>query len=59
MTRISDAHGPFNPEVQEAVGTAVAPAPEQSGDIAEVVRNGYRIDDRILRPQQVRVYVDR
>ncbi|WP_255953748.1 nucleotide exchange factor GrpE [Streptomyces odontomachi] len=58
-TRIPAAVGPFDPETQEAIGTTHAPSPEQSGDVAEVVRHGYRAGERIVRPQQVRVYTDR
>ncbi|MFF4471300.1 nucleotide exchange factor GrpE [Streptomyces sp. NPDC001599] len=59
MTRMPVAHGPFDPELQEAVGTIAAPSPEQNGRIAEVVRHGYRMDERIVRPQQVRVHTER
>ncbi|MDT0615239.1 nucleotide exchange factor GrpE [Streptomyces lancefieldiae] len=59
MTRIPVTRGPFNPGTQEAVGVIAALSPEQSGDVAEVVRHGYRLEERIVRPQQVRVYTDR
>lgn len=59
MTRIPVARGPFDPGLQEAVGTITAPSPEEDGWIAEVVRQGYRMDERIVRPQQVRVYTER
>lgn len=59
MTRIPVTRGPFNPGMQEAVGAIAALSPEQSGEIAEVVRHGYRMDERVVRPQQVRVYNDR
>ncbi|MFB7272425.1 nucleotide exchange factor GrpE [Streptomyces sp. NPDC056244] len=59
MTRIPVTRGPFNPEIQEAVGAIAALSPEQSGEVAEVARHGYRMDERIVRPQQVRVYTDR
>jgi len=59
MTRIPVTCGPFNPGLQEAVGTITALSPEQNGQIAEVVRHGYRMDERIVRPQQVRVYTER
>ncbi|MGW1594970.1 nucleotide exchange factor GrpE [Streptomyces sp. NPDC002343] len=59
MTRIPVTRGPFNPDIQEAVGVIAALSLEQSGEIAEVVRHGYRMDERIVRPQQVRVYTDR
>ena len=59
MTRIPATRGRFDPETQEAVGVIPALSPEQSGDVAEVVRDGYRIDERVVRPQHVRVYTDR
>lgn len=59
MTRIPVTRGPFDPGLQEAVGAIAALAPEQGGEVAEVVRHGYRMDERIVRPQQVRVYSDR
>ena len=59
MTRIPVTPGPFDPETQEAVGSAEALSPEQNGEVAEVVRHGYRMDERIVRPQQVRVRTDR
>ncbi|MCA1219544.1 nucleotide exchange factor GrpE [Streptomyces sp. 8L] len=59
MTRIPVVRGPFDPATQEAVSAVAALSPEQSGDVAEVVRHGYRMDERVVRPQQVRVYTDR
>ncbi|NGN63478.1 nucleotide exchange factor GrpE [Streptomyces sp. A7024] len=56
MQRIPVTRGPFDPAVQEAVGALAALAPEQNGEVAELVRHGYRIGERIVRPQQVRVY---
>lgn len=44
----------FDPNLHEAV--TMEPCPEkQDGEILEVVRSGYRLGDRILRPAQVRV----
>lgn len=59
MTRIPVTAGPFDPDLQEAVGTITALSPEQNGRVAEVVRHGYRMDERIVRPQQVRVHTER
>ncbi|WP_431959134.1 nucleotide exchange factor GrpE [Actinacidiphila sp. bgisy160] len=56
MTRIPVAAGRFDPALQEAVGTVPAPSPELAGEVAEVVRHGYRMADRVVRPQQVRVH---
>ncbi|WP_207228850.1 nucleotide exchange factor GrpE [Streptomyces sp. BK239] len=59
MTRVPFARGPFDPGTQEAVEVLTAPTPEQRGEVAELVRHGYRMDERLVRPQQVRVYTDR
>ncbi|MFF9858248.1 nucleotide exchange factor GrpE [Streptomyces tendae] len=59
MTRIPVTTGPFDPGLQEAVGTITALSPEQNGRVAEVVRHGYRMDERVVRPQQVRVHTER
>ncbi|MFE7434697.1 nucleotide exchange factor GrpE [Streptomyces tendae] len=59
MTRIPVTAGPFDPGLQEAVGTITALSPEQNGRVAEVVRHGYRMDERVVRPQQVRVHTER
>ncbi|MFJ4917978.1 nucleotide exchange factor GrpE [Streptomyces sp. NPDC088726] len=56
MTRVPVTPGPFDPAAQEAVGTVAAVSPERVGEIAEVVRHGYRMGERVIRPQQVRVY---
>ncbi|NED87880.1 nucleotide exchange factor GrpE [Streptomyces sp. SID11233] len=56
MTRVPVTSGPFDPAVQEAVGTVAAMSPEHAGEVAEVVRHGYRMGERVVRPQQVRVY---
>ncbi|WP_419997541.1 nucleotide exchange factor GrpE [Streptomyces boninensis] len=56
MQRIPVTRGPFDPAVQEAVGALTALAPEQNGEVAELVRHGYRMGERLVRPQQVRVY---
>ncbi|MFJ9741634.1 nucleotide exchange factor GrpE [Streptomyces sp. NPDC101166] len=59
MTRVPFTLGPFDPETQEAVEVLAAPTPERRGDVAELVRHGYRTGERLVRPQQVRVYTDR
>ncbi|MFJ9107864.1 nucleotide exchange factor GrpE [Streptomyces sp. NPDC102283] len=58
MARVPVTRGLFDPAAQEAVGTIAALSPEQVGQVAEIVRHGYRMDERVVRPQQVRVYVD-
>ncbi|MEU4407312.1 nucleotide exchange factor GrpE [Streptosporangium sp. NPDC023963] len=49
--------GPFDPSYQEALGTVPTDEKERHGTVAQVVRNGYRVGDRVLRTQQVRVYM--
>lgn len=54
VERISDANIPFDPNLHEAISSEENPAFE-SGHIIEVVRQGYKLGDRILRPAMVRV----
>jgi molecular chaperone GrpE len=44
----------FDPNLHEAVTHEDSPD-HRPGDIIEVIRRGYRIGDRVLRPSQVRV----
>jgi molecular chaperone GrpE len=44
----------FDPNLHEAISQEVS-AEHESGEIIEVVQNGYRIGDRVLRPARVRV----
>jgi molecular chaperone GrpE len=44
----------FNPNIHEAISHEESPDHE-SGDIIEVVQQGYKIGDRIIRPALVRV----
>jgi len=44
----------FDPNMHEAVTHEDSPT-HQAGDIIEVIRRGYRIGERVLRPSQVRV----
>jgi molecular chaperone GrpE len=44
----------FDPNIHEAISNEESPDHE-SGDIIEVVQQGYRIGDRIIRPALVRV----
>lgn len=46
--------GPFDPHLHEAI--SIEPSDEiASGEIIAEIRRGYRINDRVLRPSQVRV----
>jgi molecular chaperone GrpE len=52
VTRMGSPGEPFDPERHEAVAVVEsAEAPDQS--IVEVMRSGYMLDDRVLRPAQV------
>jgi molecular chaperone GrpE len=48
------AEGPFNPTLHEALTNEDNPA-HKSGEIIEVIQQGYMIGDRVLRPALVRV----
>jgi len=48
---------PFDPAIAEAVATSPAADPADANTVAEVLRAGYRLGDRVLRAAQVRVSV--
>lgn len=52
VTRISAEE--FNPTIHEAVTFEVSPN-HNNGEIIEIVKQGYMLSDRVLRPAQVRV----
>jgi molecular chaperone GrpE len=54
VERIFENNIPFDPNLHEAISNEENPEIE-SGNIIEVVRQGYKIGDRILRPAMVRV----
>lgn len=54
VERIFENNIPFDPNLHEAISNEENPDVE-SGNIIEVVRQGYKIGDRILRPAMVRV----
>jgi molecular chaperone GrpE len=54
VERIFENNVPFDPNLHEAISNEENPDVE-SGNIIEVVRQGYKIGDRILRPAMVRV----
>jgi molecular chaperone GrpE (heat shock protein) len=56
MRRLPAQAGPFDPALQEALAAVPAPRPELVGQVAEIVRHGYVMDERVVRPQQVRVH---
>jgi molecular chaperone GrpE len=47
--------GPFDPNVAEAVGFAPVDDEEKVGAVAHVVRAGYKLGDRVIRPARVLV----
>lgn len=52
--RLVDAAGErFDPTRHEAVGRVEVTEPDQVGQIVEVRRPGYQLEDRLLRPAQV------
>ena len=52
VARVGAVGEPFDPESHEAVGTTAAPG-VAPGTVAAVVRPGYALDGRLLRPAQV------
>jgi molecular chaperone GrpE len=52
VERTEDAGAPFDPEFHEAVGVRETDE-EPPGTVVDVVRAGYRIADRVLRPARV------
>ena len=52
VTRIESLGQPFNPELHEAVGMSHV-ADAESGHIVEVLRQGYRLHDRVVQVAQV------
>jgi len=49
-----DTSGSFDPNVHEAVATQEVPGASRDA-IVEVLRKGYRVDDKLLRPASVKV----
>jgi molecular chaperone GrpE len=54
IERINQNNVPFDPNLHEAISNEEIDGFE-SGDVIEVVRQGYKLGDRILRPAMVRV----
>ena len=52
VARIDAMGEPFNPELHEAVGMAHV-ADAESGSVVEVLRQGYRLHDRVVQVAQV------
>ena len=52
VTRIESLGQPFNPELHEAVGMAQLDDAEP-GSVVEVLRQGYRLHDRVVQAAQV------
>ncbi|MCI4371209.1 MAG: nucleotide exchange factor GrpE [Thermoplasmata archaeon] len=58
LTEIPAEGLPFDPYVMEAV-QQVPDAGRKDGEVKEVIRKGYRLHDRVLRPVQVTVIKNR
>jgi len=54
IERINQNKVPFDPNLHEAISNEETPD-FASGEVIEVVRQGYKLGDRILRPAMVRV----
>ncbi len=57
LVRVGAPGEPFDPNLHEAVGTLLAPSPDQEGTIAAVFQAGYQFGGAMLRPARVQVYV--
>ena len=55
VERIEPSGDAFDPNVAEAVGFAPVDDPERADTVAQVVRAGYRLGDRVIRPARVLV----
>lgn len=53
VTPIEAAGQPFDPQVHEAISVVPATVPAQDGLVVAVLRGGYRIGDKLLRPAGV------
>ncbi|MEX0705165.1 MAG: nucleotide exchange factor GrpE, partial [Nitriliruptoraceae bacterium] len=53
MVRIDATDVPFDPSVHEAVQHAPADEPRDEPLVVEILRPGYRWEDRVLRPAMV------
>lgn len=58
LREIEAAGRPFDPNQHEAVLQTAAGEDEEPGVVAEVLRPGYQVSDRVLRPSMVRVTTD-
>jgi len=55
LVRIDETGVPFDPNVHEAVQQQPGDGDEAEPQVATVLRPGYRLDDRVLRPAMVAV----
>jgi molecular chaperone GrpE len=55
LVRIDETGVPFDPNVHEAVQQQPGDGDEEEPQVATVLRPGYRLDDRVLRPAMVAV----
>ncbi len=52
VSRFGEVGDAYDPHVHDAI-QELAEAPGKSGDIVRILRYGYRVGDRVLRPAQV------
>lgn len=55
LTKIGRPGEQFNPAYHDAVSHEPAENPEEAGVIAEVLRSGYQLKERVIRPAMVKV----
>lgn len=56
LSRVEAEGEIFDPNVHEALTSVPTDDPDQDDRVAEVLTEGYRLDDRLLRPARVTVY---
>ena len=52
---VDAADAPFDPQVHEAAAMAPVSDPDQDGKVVNVMKAGYRLNDRVIRPALVQV----
>ncbi|HJZ85449.1 MAG TPA: nucleotide exchange factor GrpE [Polyangia bacterium] len=55
LARLDAAGQPFDPALHEAIGIHPVADPAQDGRVVRVIKQGYKLGDRVLRPAVVQV----
>ena len=51
-----DNNGIFNPEFHQSIDVILTQDKKDDGRIAKIIKKGYKIENKIIRPTQVKVY---